>query len=79
MGRRENRSNQVKHGVSFEEAETVFYDEYAWLEYDEHIVLKPDNKPNSRVFSIPFLVITLEETTEETKTFTIEYKKEKAR
>jgi len=30
-----NRSNQVKHGVSFEEAETVFYDEYAWLEYDE--------------------------------------------
>ncbi len=51
----------------------------AWLEYDEHIVLKPDNKPNSRVFSIPFLVITLEETTEETKTFTIEYKKEKAR
>ena len=30
-----NKSNQAKHGVSFEEAETVFYDEYAWLEYDE--------------------------------------------
>ena len=30
-----NRINQAKHGVSFEEAKTVFYDEYAWLEYDE--------------------------------------------
>ena len=30
-----NRINRAKHGVSFEEAQTVFYDEYAWLEYDE--------------------------------------------
>ncbi len=30
-----NKSNQAKHEVSFQEAETVFYDEYAWLEYDE--------------------------------------------
>ena len=51
----------------------------SWLEYDEHIVLKPDNKPGSRIFHIPFLVITLEESDEEAKTFTIEYKKEKAR
>ncbi len=47
----------------------------SWLEYDEHIVLKPDNKPGSRTFHIPFLVITLEESDEEAKTFTIEYKK----
>ena len=31
------RSNQQKHGVSFEEAQTVFYDENARLIYDpEH-------------------------------------------
>lgn len=30
-----NLINQDKHGVSFEEAKTVFYDEYALLEYDE--------------------------------------------
>ena len=30
-----NILNQLKHGVSFEEAQTVFFDEYAWLEYDE--------------------------------------------
>lgn len=30
-----NRVNQRKHGVSFEEAKTVFYDEWALLEYDE--------------------------------------------
>jgi uncharacterized DUF497 family protein len=29
-----NRANQKKHGVSFEEASTVFYDEAAWLEFD---------------------------------------------
>ena len=29
-----NTINQEKHGVSFEEAKTVFYDEDAWLEYD---------------------------------------------
>ncbi len=49
----------------------------SWLEYDEHVVQKPDNKPGSRTFHIPFLVITLEESDEEAKTFTIEYKKEK--
>jgi uncharacterized DUF497 family protein len=32
-----NRINQEKHGVSFEEAQTVFYDDYALLEFDvEH-------------------------------------------
>ena len=30
-----NAINQNKHGVSFEEAETVFYDDNALLEYDE--------------------------------------------
>lgn len=30
-----NQINQRKHGVSFEEARTVFYDEQALLEYDE--------------------------------------------
>ena len=30
-----NQSNIHKHGVSFEEARTVFYDECAMLEYDE--------------------------------------------
>lgn len=30
-----NQINQEKHGVSFEEAKTVFYDERALLEYDE--------------------------------------------
>ena len=49
----------------------------SWLEYDESIVLKPDNKPGSRTFHIPFLVITLEKSDEEAKSFTIEYKKEK--
>ena len=34
---RKNRINAEKHGVTFEEAQTVFYDEYALLEYDaEH-------------------------------------------
>lgn len=28
-------TNQRKHGVSFEEAKTVFADEYALIEYDE--------------------------------------------
>lgn len=31
-----NEANKQKHGVSFEEAKTVFYDEQALLEYDEH-------------------------------------------
>lgn len=30
-----NRINKNKHGISFEEAQTVFYDEQALLEYDE--------------------------------------------
>ena len=30
-----NLINQEKHGVSFEEAQTVFYDDYALLEFDE--------------------------------------------
>lgn len=30
-----NQINQRKHGVSFEEAKTVFYDEQALLEFDE--------------------------------------------
>ena len=30
-----SRVNQKKHGVSFEEAESVFYDEYALEFYDE--------------------------------------------
>lgn len=31
-----NTINKDKHGVSFEEARTVFYDEDALLEYDEY-------------------------------------------
>ena len=30
-----NSINEEKHGISFEEAKTVFYDEDAWLEYDD--------------------------------------------
>jgi len=30
-----NKTNFEKHGVTFEESQTVFYDENAWLEYDE--------------------------------------------
>ena len=30
-----NLINQRKHGISFEQAKTVFYDEQALLEYDE--------------------------------------------
>ena len=30
-----NLINIQKHGISFEEAKTVFFDEYALLEYDE--------------------------------------------
>ena len=33
---RKNRINIWKHGVSFEEASTVFFDEDALLEYDEN-------------------------------------------
>ena len=38
-----NQTNQEKHGVSFEEAQTVFYDDYALLEFDEeHSELEED-------------------------------------
>ncbi|WP_422475585.1 BrnT family toxin [Endozoicomonas sp. ALB032] len=30
-----NRSNRKKHGISFEEAKSIFYDEYAIQFYDE--------------------------------------------
>ena len=45
---RKNRSNQRKHGVSFEEAQTVFFDERA-LEYPD-----PDAEAEPR-----FLIIGL--------------------
>ena len=32
---KKNKGNRKKHGISFEEAQTVFYDENALLEYDE--------------------------------------------
>jgi uncharacterized DUF497 family protein len=39
-----NLINQEKHGVSFEEAQTVFYDDYALLEFDEeHSELEEDS------------------------------------
>lgn len=41
-----NRINQAKHGVSFEEAKTVFYDEQALLEYDE---LHSENEDRFRI------------------------------
>ena len=31
-----NKINKIKHGISFEEAKTVFYDENALLEFDEN-------------------------------------------
>ena len=36
------RSNQQKHGISFEEAQTVFYDENARLIYDPEHSLEGD-------------------------------------
>lgn len=41
-----NEINQKKHGVSFEEAKTVFYDEQALLEYDE---LHSDSEDRFRI------------------------------
>jgi uncharacterized DUF497 family protein len=32
---KKNRTNQIKHGISFKEAQTVFYDENAILFYDD--------------------------------------------
>lgn len=37
-----NAINKIKHGVSFEESETVFYDEEALLEFDEDHSTKED-------------------------------------
>jgi len=38
-----DKKNQEKHGVSFEEAKSVFYDEYAIQFYDEqHSILDED-------------------------------------
>lgn len=39
---RKARSNEQKHGVSFDEAETVFYDENARLLYDSENSLEED-------------------------------------
>jgi uncharacterized DUF497 family protein len=39
---RKNRANQQKHGVSFEEAQTVFYDERALL------IADPDSEDEER-------------------------------
>ena len=41
--RAKNRTNQRKHGVSFEESQTVFYDDYAILVEDED-----PNEPEER-------------------------------
>lgn len=41
-----NQINQAKHGVSFEEAKTMFYDEQALLEYDE---LHSENEDRFRI------------------------------
>ncbi|MBR4462751.1 MAG: BrnT family toxin [Erysipelotrichaceae bacterium] len=38
-----NRSNIKKHGVSFEEASTVFYDEYAIM-YDDPLHSKEEER-----------------------------------
>ena len=49
-----------------------------WVKCNDNIVMKPDSKPTSGIFPIPFVVISLEESTEEADVFTIDYKKEKA-
>ena len=41
-----NALNKKNHGVSFEESETVFYDENALLEYDEN---HSDNEDRFRI------------------------------
>ncbi len=42
-----NETNQRKHGISFEEAKTVFYDEYAVLFDDpDHFCKKSDKVRN---------------------------------
>jgi uncharacterized DUF497 family protein len=39
---KKNRENQRKHGVSFEEAQTIFFDEYAVEFYDEEHTISED-------------------------------------
>ncbi len=46
MGREQNRANQKKHKVSFDEAKTVFYDENARL------IADPDHSENEERFII---------------------------
>ena len=46
---KKNKSNILKHGISFEEAETVFYDENALLEYDE---LHSDREDRFRILGL---------------------------
>lgn len=41
-----NQINKQKHGIAFEEAQTVFYDEQALLEYDE---LHSENEDRFRI------------------------------
>jgi len=41
--KKKNKSNQKKHGVSFEEAETVFYDENA-VEFYDNIHSSAENR-----------------------------------
>ena len=41
-----NEINKRKHGISFEEAQTVFYDDQALLEYDE---LHSENEDRFRI------------------------------
>ncbi len=41
-----NKLNKRKHGVSFDEAKTVFYDEQALLEFDE---LHSENEDRFRI------------------------------
>ena len=47
-----NAINQAKHGVSFEEAQTVFFDESAWLEYDD---IHSENEERFRIIGRSFV------------------------
>ena len=54
MGRKQNQINQRKHGISFQEAKTVFYDEEALViddpehseQEDRFIILGLSNQAN---------------------------------
>ena len=50
---RKNLSNQAKHGVSFEEARTAFYDEYA------RVLADPDHSHEEDRFMLLGLSLTL--------------------